>query len=210
MLCKCNHSCSPGASLSCPVREETESQVVKLISLSLFVFVALPITLRWDINGWIQMIYNGHFLYQVFRQCCLALILSLMKPGSLGAILPVLQVTRGGTDPLLAVYMVLQVLTTYLFTFVFPLCTVYPWALGELAFWLWEATILYTDKCYREKEGVGRQLKAFILRVVWTEMVGWILWRNRACLFFFFNIKSSWMLGVFKIGISVRKISLFC
>ena len=116
--------------------KKLESQVVKLISLSLFVFVALPITLRWDINGWIQMIYNGHFLYQVFRQCCLALILSLMKPGSLGAILPVLQVTRGGTDPLLAVYMVLQVLTTYLFTFVFPLCTVYPWALGELAFWL--------------------------------------------------------------------------
>lgn len=107
MLCKCNHSCSPGASLSCPVREETESQVVKLISLSLFVFVALPITLsRWDINGWIQVIYNGHFLYQVFRQCCLALILSLMKPGSLGAILPILQVTCGGTDPLLAVYMV--------------------------------------------------------------------------------------------------------
>ena len=32
--------------------------------------------------------------------------------------------------------LVLQVLTTYLFTFVFPLCTVYPWALGELAFWL--------------------------------------------------------------------------
>ena len=38
--------------------KKLESQVVKLISLSLFVFVALPITLRWDINGWIQMIYR--------------------------------------------------------------------------------------------------------------------------------------------------------
>ena len=98
--------------------------------------------------------------------------------------------------------LLLQVLTTYLFVHIcFSLCTIYSWALGELAFWLWEATILYTDKCYRVKEWVGRWLKAFILRVVWTEMVSWILWRNRSCLFFFLilNTKSSWMLGMFKI-----------
>lgn len=193
VLYKCSYSCSPRPSLSCPYREETESQVVKqsaLLAAAALIAVALPITLcRWDINGWVQTTCNGHFLCQVFHQCHFVLNLSLIEPARLGAILPVLRVRQGGTEPSPAVYMVKawcckfwQHIRSHWFSFVQGV----PVGTGRACILVVRnCLIFHVDKCYREKEGVGRWLKAFILRVIWADMVGWILLKNdRACVFY--------------------------